>query len=229
MTQLTILVSVTSWCGDAMVVCLCSHKFLSTLITLRACARDKTISLSICLICRRCRCRHENRQISRSRHLCGSDRILRKMEENPMSDSWEGFTSPNPWVTHGIDLCHFCHLNHGTHWIAIDFCGLLPTGEYLFVIIDAYSWFPEVVVHSTSARARSDKKLQKWKKVPWVTHGKDLRHQTHEWLMGLIYVTFPMSHSWEGFTSLLNGVNSPKDNLLKFIYMGMIYVLFIKE
>ena len=47
--------------------------------------------------------------------------------------------------------------------------------------------------------------------------------------MGLIYVTFPMSHSWEGFTSLLNGVNSPKDNLLKFIYMGMIYVLFIKE
>ena len=47
--------------------------------------------------------------------------------------------------------------------------------------------------------------------------------------MGRIYVTKPMSDSWEGFTSLLNGVNSPKDNLLKFIYMGMIYVLFIKE
>ena len=36
--------------------------------------------------------------------------------------------------------------------------------------------------------------------------------------MGLIYVTIPMSHSWEGFTSLLNGVNSPKDNLLKFVH-----------
>ena len=47
--------------------------------------------------------------------------------------------------------------------------------------------------------------------------------------MGLIYVTFPISHSWEGFTSLLNGVNSPIVNLLKFIYMGMIYVVFIKE
>ena len=42
--------------------------------------------------------------------------------------------------------------------------------------------------------------------------------------MGLIYVTFPMSDSWEGFTSLLNGVNSPKANRLQFIYMGMIYV-----
>ena len=47
--------------------------------------------------------------------------------------------------------------------------------------------------------------------------------------MGRIYVTFSMSHSWEGFTSLLNGINSPKVNLLKFIYMGMIYVPFIKE
>ena len=42
--------------------------------------------------------------------------------------------------------------------------------------------------------------------------------------MGLIYVIFD-----SGFTSLLYGVNSPKVNLLKFIYMGMIYVLFIKE
>ena len=47
--------------------------------------------------------------------------------------------------------------------------------------------------------------------------------------MGLIYVTFPMSHSWERFTSLLNGVNSPILNLLKFIYIQMIYVLFIKS
>jgi hypothetical protein len=36
----------------------------------------------------------------------------------------------------------------------MDFCGPLPTGEYLFVIIDAYSRFPEVeIVHSTSAKA----------------------------------------------------------------------------
>ena len=28
--------------------------------------------------------------------------------------------------------------------------------------------------------------------------------------MGRIYVTFTMSHSWEGFTSLLNDVISPK-------------------
>ena len=41
----------------------------------------------------------------------------------------------------------------------------------------------------------------KWKKIPWVTHGNDLRHQTHESLMGLIYVTFPMSDSWEWFTT----------------------------
>ena len=44
--------------------------------------------------------------------------------------------------------------------------------------------------------------------------------------MGLIYVTFPMSPSREGFMSLLNDVNSPK---VKFIYMEMIYVLFINH
>ena len=36
----------------------------------------------------------------------------------------------------------------------MDFCGPLPTGEYLFVIIDAYSHYPEVeMVHSISAKA----------------------------------------------------------------------------
>ena len=40
------------------------------------------------------------------------------------------------------------------HTIHIDFCGPFPTGEYLFVIIDAYSRYPEVeIVHSTSAKA----------------------------------------------------------------------------
>ena len=53
-------------------------------------------------------------------------------------------------------------------------------------------------------------KWHKMEEIPWVTHGKDLRHQTHEWLMGLIYVTYPMSHSWEEFTSFFNDINSPK-------------------
>ena len=36
----------------------------------------------------------------------------------------------------------------------MDFCGPFPMGEYLFVVIDAYSRFPEVeIVHSTSASA----------------------------------------------------------------------------
>ena len=38
---------------------------------------------------------------------------------------------------------------HTTH---MDFCGPFPSGEYLFVVIDAYSRFPEVdIVRSTSA------------------------------------------------------------------------------
>ena len=40
------------------------------------------------------------------------------------------------------------------HMVYMDFCGPFPTGEYQFVIIDAYSQFPEVdIVHSTSACA----------------------------------------------------------------------------
>ena len=46
-------------------------------------------------------------------------------------------------------------------------------------------------------------------------------------LMGLIYVTFPMSHSWEGFMSLLNGVNSPKVNLLKFRPLFVVNVFLV--
>ena len=42
---------------------------------------------------------------------------------------------PNPW-----------------HTVHMDFCGPFPSGEYLFVVINAYSRFPEVViVHSTFA------------------------------------------------------------------------------
>ena len=39
------------------------------------------------------------------------------------------------------------------HTVHIDFCGPFPTGEYLLVVIDAYSRFPEVdIIHSTSAK-----------------------------------------------------------------------------
>ena len=36
------------------------------------------------------------------------------------------------------------------HTVHVDFCGPFPTGEYLFVVIDAYSRFPEV--DSTAAK-----------------------------------------------------------------------------
>ena len=40
------------------------------------------------------------------------------------------------------------------HILHMDFCGPFPSGEYLFVVIDAYSRFPQVdIVHSTSALA----------------------------------------------------------------------------
>ena len=40
------------------------------------------------------------------------------------------------------------------HTLHMDFCGPFLMGKYLFVVIDAYSRFPEVeIVHSTSASA----------------------------------------------------------------------------
>ena len=40
------------------------------------------------------------------------------------------------------------------HTVNVDFGGPFPTGEYIFVVIDAYSRFPEVeIVHSTAARS----------------------------------------------------------------------------
>ena len=40
------------------------------------------------------------------------------------------------------------------HTVHMDLCGPFPTGEYLFVVIDAYSRFPEVeIVRSTSANS----------------------------------------------------------------------------
>ena len=44
------------------------------------------------------------------------------------------------------------------HTVHIDFCGPFPTGEYLLVVIDAYSRFPEVdIVHSTAAKGTISK------------------------------------------------------------------------
>ena len=53
------------------------------------------------------------------------------------------------------------------HTLHIDFCGPFPTGEYLLVVIDAYSRFPEVdIIRSTSATAIIPK-------LDWIfaTHG----------------------------------------------------------
>ena len=53
------------------------------------------------------------------------------------------------------------------HTVHVDFCGPFPTGEYLFVVIDAYSRFPEVeVVHSTAAKTT----LPKLDRI-FATHG----------------------------------------------------------
>lgn len=39
------------------------------------------------------------------------------------------------------------------HTMNVDLCGPFPTGEYLFLVIDAYSRFPEVeIVHSTARK-----------------------------------------------------------------------------
>ena len=78
------------------------------------------------------------------------------------------------------------------------FCG------HLYGLVAGVSGF-----HSMTDNNRGEKDV-KWNKIPWVTHGKDLHHQIYEWLMGLIYVIYPMSHSWEGFTSFLSNVNSPR-------------------
>ena len=73
-------------------------------------------------------------------------------------------------VNQKIDKCIVCQANSSGnhpdplkmsplppepwHTVHMDFCGPFPAGEYLFVVIDAYSRFPEVdIVHSTSASA----------------------------------------------------------------------------
>ena len=53
------------------------------------------------------------------------------------------------------------------HTLHMDFCGPFPSGEYLFVVIDAYSRFPQVdIVRSTSASANIPKLDQMF-----ATHG----------------------------------------------------------
>ena len=44
------------------------------------------------------------------------------------------------------------------HTVNVDFCGPFPSGEYLLVVIDAYSRFPEVeIVHSTAGKGTISK------------------------------------------------------------------------
>ena len=53
------------------------------------------------------------------------------------------------------------------HTVHIDLCGPFPTGEYLLVVIDAYSQFPEVdIVHSTAAKGT----ISKLERI-FATHG----------------------------------------------------------
>ena len=53
------------------------------------------------------------------------------------------------------------------HTVHIDFCGPFPTGEYLLVVIDAYSQFPEVdIVCSTAAKGT----ISKLERI-FATHG----------------------------------------------------------
>ena len=92
----------------------------------------------------------------------------------------------------------------------------------------SFGWLTFLAWRTSPGKGRGEKDV-KWKKIPWVTHRKDLYHQTLEWLIGLIYVTYPMSHSWEWITSFFSDVNSPKVNVSSSLYMGMIYILFINE
>ena len=53
------------------------------------------------------------------------------------------------------------------HTVHVNFCGLFPTEEYLLVVIDAYSQFPEVeIVKSTSVVST----IAKFERI-FATHG----------------------------------------------------------
>ena len=47
------------------------------------------------------------------------------------------------------------------HTLNIDFCGPFPTGEYLLVVIDAYSRFPEVAIVNSTAGGGTIKELSR--------------------------------------------------------------------
>jgi transposase InsO family protein len=56
------------------------------------------------------------------------------------------------------------------HTVHMDFCGPFPTGDYLFVVIDAYSRFPEVEIVSSTSAATVIPKLDKIFSVHGVPH-----------------------------------------------------------
>lgn len=93
------------------------------------------------------------------------------------------FPGIDSWVKREIEKCLPCQANSPEkhpeplqmttlppapwHTLHVDFCGPFPTGEYLLVVIDAYSRFPEVeIVRSTSA-ATTIPKLERI----FATHG----------------------------------------------------------
>ena len=94
------------------------------------------------------------------------------------------FPKIDEYVKYKIDTCIACQANSGNshpdpllmsslcpepwHTVHMDFCGPFPTGEYVFVAIDAYSCFPEVeIVRSTSAATIILPKIDKI----FTTHG----------------------------------------------------------
>ena len=112
-------------------------------IVIPAVLRDKAISIA-----------HEGHQ-----GLVNTKQLLREK-------IW--FPGINDAVKKMIDKCIACQVNGPNnhpdplqmsplppdtwHTVRMDFCGPFPSRGYLFVVIDAYSRFPEVeIVHSTSA------------------------------------------------------------------------------
>ena len=106
---------------------------------------------------------------------------------------------PEPWRT--------VHMN---------FCGSFPTREYLFVVIDAYSRYPEVeIVHSTAARSTIPKmnRIFATHGIPRIVKSDNCQPFTSKEIKG--YMEKGIKHS--PITPLLLQVNSEADNFMKLV------------
>ncbi|KAL8593283.1 hypothetical protein ACOMHN_009936 [Nucella lapillus] len=57
-------------------------------------------------------------------------------------------------IPRSLQQCVINIAHEGHQEVSIDFCGPFPSGDYLLVVVDAYSRFPEIeILSSTSARA----------------------------------------------------------------------------